>query len=268
MATIDATKHGISHAAGGTALQERNSLSAGVPLKVRAGHFFAVVLTKDLPAPDAAGSVQMKMRMMEYVLLECFVPEHGFPDHQAWSVEVDAYSQMIADLDSLSVSWDPCLGDELQNRLVTCALQLPAERRNLPLAKLVLHAQDTEFEGTLWDVQRQRQRHAMDCERSQVAMKAMREHADALPALREREAANMQTLVDTSVAARLDGLQQQHQDQLLQMREQQQVLQQQVQSQQQQLQAQAAQRQALQQQQMQAHYEANGMPPQLTYMLG
>ena len=68
----------------------------------------------------------------------------------------------------------------------------------------------------------------------------------------------MQTLVDTSVAARFDGLldvlesglQQQHQEQLLQMVKQQQELQQQVQSQQQLLQAQA-QQQALLQQQMQ-----------------
>jgi len=258
MATVDATKHGISHAAGGSALQERNSLSAGVPLKVRAGHFFAVVLAKHLPAPDAAGSVRMKMRMMEYALLECFVPEQGFPNHQAWSVEVEAYSQMVAELDNLSVSWDPCSGDDIQTsldelriRLRTCAMQLPAERRILPLAKLALHAPDTKFEGTNWDVQRQHQRHAMDCAGSQVAMAAMREHADALPALREQEAANIQTLVDTSVAARLGGLQQQHQDQMLQMREQQQVLQQQVQSQQQQLQAQAAQQQALRQQQQQ-----------------
>eukprot|EP00964_Phaeocystis_antarctica_P164948 scaffold144037_cov99-Phaeocystis_antarctica.AAC.1 len=229
MATVDATKHGISHAAGGSALQERNSLSAGVPLKVRAGHFFAVVLAKHLPAPDAAGSVRMKMRMVEYALLECFVPEQGFPNHQAWSVEVEAYSQMVAELDNLSVSWDPCSGDDIQTsleelriRLMTCALQLPAERRILPLAKLALHAPDTKFEGTNWDVQRQHQRHAMDCAGSQVAMAAMQEHADALPALREQEAANIQTLVDTSVAARLGGLQQQHQDQMLQMREQQQ----------------------------------------------
>ena len=147
-------------------------------------------------------------------------------------------------------------------RLLTCALQLPAERRALPPAELVSHAGDTEFEGTDWDLQRQRQRQGMDYAQSQAAIAALQKHADALPALREQEAANIQTLVDTSVAARLDGLQQQQQEQLLQMREQQQVLQQQVQSQQQQLQAQAAQQQALQQQQMQAQYEANGRQTQ------
>ena len=103
-----------------------------------------------------------------------------------------------------------------------------------------------------------RQRHAnMDCANSQVAIAAMQEHARTLPALREQAAASMQTLVDTSVAARFDGLldvlesglQQQHQEQLLQMVKQQQELQQ-VQSQQQLLQAQA-QQQALLQQQMQ-----------------
>ena len=104
----------------------------------------------------------------------------------------------------------------------------------------------------------------MDCANSQVAIAAMQEHARTLPALREQAAASMQTLVDTSVAARFDGLldvlesglQQQHQEQLLQMVKQQQELQQQVQSQQQLLQAQA-QQQALLQQQMQYNYIAS-----------
>ena len=64
-----------------------------------------MVLAKDLPPPDAAGFVAMTMRMMEFLLLGCFVPEHGFPEHKAWSVGVAAYSQMVADLDNLSVSW-------------------------------------------------------------------------------------------------------------------------------------------------------------------
>ena len=42
----------------------------------------------------------MTMRMMEFVILGRFVPEHGFPEHKAWSVGVAAYSQMVADLDN------------------------------------------------------------------------------------------------------------------------------------------------------------------------
>jgi len=42
-----------------------------------------VVLAKDLPPPDAAGFVAMTMRMMEFVILGRFVPEHGFPEHKA-----------------------------------------------------------------------------------------------------------------------------------------------------------------------------------------
>ena len=104
MATIDATKHGIAHTVGGTALQRRNSLHAGGQLTVAAGHFVAVVLAKDLPPPDAAGNVAVTMRMFECLLLECFKLVPDFSDHQAWVAEVTAFSQMLADLDDGSAA--------------------------------------------------------------------------------------------------------------------------------------------------------------------
>ena len=151
MATIDATKHGIAHIVGGTASQKRNSLHAGGPLAVAAGHFVAVVLAKDLPPPDAAGNVAVTMRMFEFLLLECFKPGPDFPDHQAWVAEVTAFSQMLADLDDGSVSWVPCSVEQLQARFLVRAQQLPDVRRILPRAKLTVYTAAADFTDTAWD---------------------------------------------------------------------------------------------------------------------
>ena len=151
MATIDATKHGIAHTVGGSALQKRNSLHAGGPLTVAAGHFVAVVLAKDLPSPDATGNVAVTMRMFEFLLLECFTLGTDFPDHQAWVAEVTALSQMLADLDDGSVSWVPCSVEQLQARFLVRAQQLPAARRTLSLANLTVYTADADFTDTCWD---------------------------------------------------------------------------------------------------------------------
>ena len=151
MATIDATKHGIVHTVGGTALQKRNSLLAGGPLTVAAGHLVAVVLAKDLPPPDAAGHVAVTMRLFEFLLLECFTLGHDFPDHQAWVAEVTAFSQMLADLDDGSMSWVPCSVEQLQVRFMVRAQQIAAARRTLPLAKLIVYTAAADFTDTCWD---------------------------------------------------------------------------------------------------------------------
>merc|ERR1711935_370665 len=151
MATIDATKHGIVHTVGGTALQKRNSLLAGGPLTVAAGRLVAVVLAKDLPPPDAAGHVAVTMRLFEFLLLECFTLGHDFPDHQAWVAEVTAFSQMLADLDDGSMSWVPCSVEQLQVRFMVRAQQIAAARRTLPLAKLIVYTAAADFTDTCWD---------------------------------------------------------------------------------------------------------------------
>ena len=72
-ATVDNDKHKISWTSGTTDAARRNTLVSDGPLKVGAGHFFAVVLQRSA----TAGVVTITYREVEFLLGEAFDPSTG-----------------------------------------------------------------------------------------------------------------------------------------------------------------------------------------------
>ena len=68
MAAIDNVKHLIKYTGGSNDAARRNTLIADGPLKMDAGHFFAVVLQR----PANAGAADLSYREVEFIMGEAF----------------------------------------------------------------------------------------------------------------------------------------------------------------------------------------------------
>ena len=106
MATIDATKHAITHVAAGDAQARLNSMKADGPLQVAAGNFIAVKLGRKPSLPG--GMVKIGGREIEFITGPAFEIEGVVRDGNIiWSLDPDRCGQLLADADAAGLlDWD------------------------------------------------------------------------------------------------------------------------------------------------------------------
>ena len=105
MAAIDNVKHLIKYTGGSNDAARRNTLIADGPLKMDAGHFFAVVLQR----PANAGAADLSYREVEFIMGEAFdVAAELIDEDLGWTLKVSARcSQLLADADAAgALDWD------------------------------------------------------------------------------------------------------------------------------------------------------------------
>ena len=150
-ATVDNDKHKISWSAGTTDAARRNTLVSDGPLKVGAGHFFAVVLQRSA----TAGAVAITYREVEFLLGETFDPSTGLLNmHQGWVLQVSTRcSQLLADADAAgALDWDARFTsvEALRDTLVTKTRRdVPAALRALDVGDVIVEV-DADMPDDWW----------------------------------------------------------------------------------------------------------------------